>query len=179
MSFLELVRKRQSVRSYLPGSLPRVVIDRCLEAARLAPSACNSQPWQFIVVDEPQLRKKLAEKAFAGIYAINAFAKEAPVLVAVIREKSGYFAALGGLCRGLPFGLVDIGIACQHFVLQAQEDGIGTCWLGWFDEMAVKKTLGISRDKKVDILISMGYPAEDTTREKVRKPLGEMSAFNK
>jgi nitroreductase len=110
--------------------------------------------------------------------SINAFAKEAPVLVAVVREQSGYCAALGGFCRGVQFGLVDIGIASEHFVLQAAEDGVGTCWLGWFDEKGVKRILGIPRNKKVDMLISVGYPVSDTAREKVRKSLGAISTFN-
>lgn len=178
MTFLELARKRQSVRKYSPASVSREIINRCLEAARLAPSACNSQPWYFIVIDDPELKTKVAEKAFAGVYSMNAFANEAPVLVAVVRDKSGYFATLGGFCRGMQFGLVDIGIACEHFVLQAQEDGVGTCWLGWFDEKRVKNILGIAKNKKVDMIISMGYPAEDTLREKARKPLGDIGKFN-
>jgi nitroreductase len=178
MTFLELARKRQSVRSYSPASVLRPVIDRCLEAARLAPSACNSQPWHFIVVDDPALKTKLAQKAFSGVYSMNAFAAAAPVLVVVVRDRSGYFSALGGFCRGLQFGLVDIGIACEHFVLQAQEEGVGTCWLGWFDEHAVKKLLNIPKNRKADMMISMGYPADDTVREKARKPLSDISRFN-
>lgn len=179
MTFLELIKKRQSVRKYSTAPVSRQIINRCLEAARLAPSACNSQPWQFIVVDDPALKPKVADKAFGGVYSMNAFAKEAPVLVVVARDRSGYFAALGGFCRGMQFGLVDIGIACEHFVLQAQEDGVGTCWLGWFDEKGTKKILGIPKNKKVDMIISMGYPAEGTLREKIRKPLRDISTFNK
>ena len=191
--FLELVRTRRSVRKYADTPVPRAVLERCLEAARLAPSACNSQPWTFVVVDEPALRSRLAAAAFGGVHAINSFAAAAPVFVAVIRGRSTVAAAFGGALRGLQYNLIDVGIACEHFILQAAEEGVGTCWLGWFDESAVKRVLGLDRRDKVDILISMGYERErpdagaaggDLKRsivcnaEKKRKSLAEMSRFN-
>lgn len=179
MGFLELVKRRRSTRKYAARPVPREVIARCLEAAQLAPSACNSQPCNFIVVDEADLRKQLADAAFSGIYSMNAFAKSAPVLVIAVREGSRYFAALGGYWRGITFSLIDIAIACEHFVLQAEEEGVGTCWLGWFDEKAVKKILGIPPEKKADIMISVGYPEDTEERSKIRKPLTEISRFNR
>ena len=178
MTFLELVNKRCSVRKYDPSPVPREIIDRCLEAARLAPSACNSQPWRFVVVDDAALRRKLAEAAFSGVYSMNSFAKEAPVLVVAVRERSTRFAAFGALFRGLQYNLIDIGIACEHFILQAASEDVGTCWLGWFDEGAVKKVLGIEKGKKADIIISMGYPQKGTCPEKARMPLSEISGYN-
>ena len=178
MTFLELVNKRSSVRKYTAKPIPREVINRCLEAARLAPSACNAQPWSFIIVDDPVLRDKIAAAAFSGMYSMNSFARTAPAFVVVVRERSGQFAAIGGFFRGVRYNLIDIGIACEHFILQAAEDDVRTCWLGWFNERAVKKVLGIPKGKKADIMISMGYPEEDSARQKERKSLSEMSAFN-
>lgn len=177
MSFLDLVRKRQSERRYSGKPVPREVIERCLEAARLAPSACNSQPWTFIVADDPDLRARLAEAAFSGIYSMNRFASKAPVLVVVVTERSKYAARLGGQMRGVQYSLIDLGIACEHFILQAAEDGVGTCWLGWFNEKSVKQVLGLPRDAKVDVVISMGYPETDAFREKNRKPLEDMHRY--
>lgn len=177
MSFLELVKARRSVRKYAQKPVPREVIDKCLEASRLAPSACNSQPWYFIVIDNEQLKNTLADKAFAGVYAINAFAKKAPVIVAVVTERSKYIACVGGYARGVQYSLIDIGIACEHFILQAQEEGLGTCWLGWFDEKQVKKALGVSKDKKIDVMLSVGYPAMQERKEKIRKSLDEIRRF--
>ena len=179
MSFLELVGKRRSLRRYSAQPVARSIIDRCLEAARLAPSACNSQPWSFIIVDEPSLRERLAAVAFSGLYGMNAFAKAAPVLVAVIRERSSLAATTAGQIRGLSYNLIDLGIACEHFVLQAEEDGVGTCWLGWFDEKGVKRVLGLSRRVRLDLLISMGYPAEDMEPrpDPRRKTLDEIRAY--
>ena len=175
MSFLNLVRNRYSLRRYSPKAVPGESIERCLEAARLAPSACNSQPWRFIVVEEERLRTRLAERAFGGVYAMNAFAGKSPVLVVVVTERSRYAARLGGFLRGVQYSLIDIGIACEHFVLQAEEEGLGTCWLGWFNEKAVKRVLGLPRKTRVDIVISLGYAEEDEKQEKKRKSLGEMS----
>lgn len=178
MNFLELVSKRFSLRKYSSKKVDRELIEKCLEAARLAPSACNSQPWYFIVVDVEESKNKLADIAFSGVYSSNSFAKKAPVLVVVINEKSNYVAKVGGFLRGTQYSLIDIGIAVEHFVLQAQELGIGTCWLGWFNEKGVKKFLGIPKSKKVEAIISMGYPPEGTTpREKKRKSLDEIREY--
>ncbi|HAX62241.1 MAG TPA: NAD(P)H nitroreductase [Elusimicrobia bacterium] len=175
MNFLELVKKRQSVRKYSDKPVPKDALERCLEAARLAPSACNSQPWSFIVVASPELKNKVAEAAFSGIYSSNFFAKAAPVLVVVITEHSKFIASLGGYFRGTQYNLIDVGIAAEHFVLQAEEEGLGTCWLGFFNEKAVKKVLDIPKDKKADIIISVGYPVDGKIREKSRRPLKEIA----
>jgi len=177
MKFLELAKRRQSVRKYLSKPLPREIIDRCLEAARLAPSACNSQPWSFIVVDDEKIKNKIVAEAFSGIYALNTFTRTAACLVIAVTERSRYTACLGGYLKGVQYSLIDIGIACEHFILQAAEEGLGTCWLGWFDEKAVKKILDIPKNKKIDVIISAGYPADETIREKIRKPLNEIRRF--
>ena len=178
MAFLDLVRRRRSIRSYRPDPVPRPVLDVCLEAVRLAPSACNSQPWQFIVVDEPSLKASLAEAAFSGIYSMNAFAAQAPVLVAVVRESSKYTARLGGLFRGIPFNLMDIGISVEHFCLQATEAGLGTCWLGWFNEREVRRVLGLGRRTGIATMLSVGYPAYQPGSDSPRKPTTECRRYN-
>ena len=179
MKFLELVARRQSARKYQPGRrIPREVLDRCLEAARLAPSACNSQPWSFVVVDDPDQVRVLAEAACGHApYGMNKFAVEASALVAVVTEKMKLAARLGAQFRGVQYSLVDLGIAGEHLALQAAEDGIASCWLGWFDERAVKQALGIPRGKKVDLLFCLGYPADETVRPKHRKPLDEIRRY--
>lgn len=177
MSFLDLAGRRQSDRKYEPRPVPREAIDRCLEAARLAPSACNSQPWTFIVADRDPLRGQVAEAAFSGVYSMNAFARQAPVLIVAVTERSRYVARLGGQFRGVQYSLVDLGIACEHLCLQAAEEGLGTCWLGWFNEKAVKKVLGLPPATKLDIMISMGYPADPDAREKKRKSLDEIRRY--
>lgn len=178
MTFEELIHKRRSVRRYTGRPVSKEDLLKCLEAARLAPSACNSQPWHFIVIDEPVLKDRIADRIFSGIYSMNKFAKEAPVLVAVVSEKSKFLASFGGQVRDTRYCLVDIGIACEHLILQAQELGIGSCWIGWFDEKALKKELKVSRDKKIDMVIALGYPEEDKIVPKTRKVLDQISSFN-
>jgi nitroreductase len=168
-NIFDLINDRRSVRKYKPGKIPREIIDRCLEAARLAPSACNSQPWSFIVADKEPMRTKVAQAAFSGVYAMNKFAMPAPVLIAVLTERSKFMAALAGRFRGIQYSLVDIGIACAFLSLAAEAEGVGACLLGWFDERAVKNVLGLPGNVKIDIMISMGYSAEDKSVVKVRK----------
>ncbi len=177
MSFLDLVRRRQSERRYSPRAVPREVIERALEAARLAPSACNSQPWSFLVVEGGK-KDELAAAAFSGVYSMNAFAGKAPVLIVAVTERSRFAARLGGQFRGVQYSLIDLGIACEHLVLQAAEDGVGSCWLGWFNEKAAKAVLGLPRDAKVDVILSLGYAAEEKPRDKNRKPLEEIRRFH-
>ena len=119
---------------------------KCLEAARLAPSACNSQPWTFVVVDDPGLKGRLAETAFSGVFSMNGFVREAPVIIAVVSEKAKFLATVGNYVRDTRFYLIDMGIACEHLVLQAAELSIGSCWIGWFNEKAVKRILNIPFD---------------------------------
>jgi len=176
-NFLDLVKKRCSVRSYSDRSVSRDDIDTCLEAARLAPSACNSQPWSFIVVDNKEKKDTLADEAFSGLYSMCAFAKEAPVLVVVITERSSYAATLGSFLKGTQYNLIDIGISCEHFLLQAAELGLGTCWIGWFDEKKVKRYLGLPKGAHVDTIISLGYPRDESIPEKNRKTLDEIRKY--
>jgi nitroreductase len=177
MAFLELAGKRRSVRSYRSDPVPRELIDRCLEAARLAPSACNSQPWSFLVIDAPAIRREFVEAAYSGLHSMNSFAKEAPVHIAVIREKAKAAARWGGFVKGVDFTLIDIGMACEHLLLQAAEEGIGSCIMGWFDQRSVKKVLGLPGSARVDLLICLGYPKENGPAPKKRKTLEEIRRY--
>jgi nitroreductase len=179
MSFIDLANKRYSVRNYKDTLVPKEQLERCIEAARLAPSACNSQPWKFIIVDEPQLRSQLAKAAFEGLLDFNHFAFNAPVLVLIVSQKQKMSAKLGGIIKSRDFHLMDIGIAAEHFCLQAAELGLGTCMLGWFNQKKVKKTLSIPRLKRVELIISVGFAADETTPAKKRKPINEILNYNK
>jgi len=179
MALLDLLKHRKSIRDFLDRPVERKKIMMCLEAARLAPSACNSQPWKFIVVDDRQLKDKLGDAAFRGIYSMNSFCKMAPVMVVVVSEKSKFLARIGGMFRGTKYYLIDIGVAIEHFVLQAEDLGLGTCWIGWFNERAVKSVLEIPHRKKIDILIALGYYDREKTRsEYSRDPIDKIASFN-
>ncbi len=177
MGFLDLVKKRHTTRSFLPDPVEREKIERCLEAARLAPSACNGQPWRFIVVESQPLKDKLAEKAFSAPHKMNSFAVKAPVIVAVVTLPTKAAASFAGFFRRLSYPLIDIGLACEHFVLQATEEGLGTCWIGWFNERAVKDSLSLDRLERVHILLAVGYSEREPRLSGKRKNLEEMSEF--
>ncbi|UCG55194.1 MAG: nitroreductase family protein [Dehalococcoidia bacterium] len=179
MALLDIIKHRKSVRHFLDKSVERDKILLCLEAARLAPSACNSQPWKFIVVDDIELKDELCRAAFGGVYSMMSFARKAPLIVAVVSEKAKFLERIGGLLRDTRFYLIDIGIATEHFVLQAEELGLSTCWIGWFNEEAVKSILKIPRDRRLDVLIAVGYCDDiKQARPHVRDSLEEVTAFN-
>jgi nitroreductase len=178
-SFLDMVRHRQSVRAYSAEPLKRECLERCLEAARLAPSACNAQPWKFIVVDNNELKNALADATQDRFIPMNHFTKQAPVHIVVVREKANLTSNLGQIIKNKEYPLIDIGIAVEHLCLQAIEEGLGTCIIGWFNEKKVKKLLGIPSNKRAELIITIGHPAVDEIREKRRKTLEEISAFNK
>jgi len=175
--FLELVSKRRSIRKYKPLPVEREKLLLCLEAARLAPSACNAQPCRFIVVDEPGLKEKISRAAFSGIYSACKFAQGAPALALVVSERGKLSAWLGNRVQSTDFRLVDIGIAAEHFVLAAAEQGLGTCWLGWFNAKAAARALGLGPGHRVKIMLSIGYPDEDPAPRK-RKNMKEFSILN-
>lgn len=176
MTFLDLASRRQSDRGYSDRPVDRAQIERCLEAARLAPSACNSQPWFFVVVDEPQLRLSVAEKLQDMV--MNRFVASAPVLVAVVAEPPSLVPRLAGLLKDKPYYLMDIGMAVEHLCLQATDEGLGSCILGWFDEQGVKSLLGIPRGKRVPLVICLGHPLDPSTRPKVRKGTEDIRSYN-
>jgi nitroreductase len=177
-NFLELAKSRQSVRSYSDKPVETDKIERCLEAARLAPSACNAQAWKFIVVNNTELKNALADAAEDRILSMNHFTKQAPVHIVVVREKPNITSKLGGIVRNKTYTLIDLGIATEHFCLQAVSEGLGTCILGWFNEKKVKELLNIPGNKRAELIITLGYPGTDEIREKKRKKLEEIYSYN-
>lgn len=176
MEFSELIQKRQSDRKYKDEPVRREDIVKCLEAARLAPSACNSQPWKFVVVEDKAVLKEMSEAAIG--LGMNKFTAGVPVMVAVVQESMNLEAKAGALVKSKDYSMIDLGIAVENFCLQAAELGLGTCIIGWFDEKRVKKLLGVPRSRRIQVLISLGHP-DAPTRNKVRKPLEDMSSWGK
>ena len=178
MNFLNLVKKRQSTRRYLDRPVERDKIEKCIEAARLAPSATNTQPWKFIVVDNPELREKVARKTFNQIVSFNRFSLQVPVLIVITSNRMNFSNKITQTLKNRELTPIDIGIAAEHICLQAAEEGLGTCFMGWFDEKGVKKLLNIPASKRVELIIAMGYPASDIIRTKTRKKLHEIMTYN-
>jgi len=178
MSFLELARSRRSVRSFSEKALKREDLELCVEAARHAPSACNSQPWKFIIIDDPGLKNKAGEECFGRPAGFNNFACSAPALIALVAEPVKFTSWAGGKAMGTDFRRIDLGIACSHFVLQARELGIGTCILGWFDEKKLRRLLSVPRGKKIELVIAAGYPRRPASGDKHLKEKEEILSCN-
>lgn len=167
-TFMDVVRSRASVRNYDPRPVPLDAILSAVEAAHLAPSAQNTQPWRFVVVRDPASLERLGRAAFSGIHFPSRFAARAPVIVALCASRARLIQVRA------PYQL-DCGIAGEHLVLRAAELGLATCWIGWFNKRLTRKALGAPPLVDVVALISMGYPAAPVTqRRRVRRPLSSM-----
>ncbi len=177
MTFLELALSRQSDRSFDPDRrVESEKLERMLEAARMAPSACNAQPWKFVVVTDPELARKVG-RATAGL-GMNKFAREAPVHILVVEESANITSLLGGKLKDKHFPLIDLGIAASHLSLAAEDEGLGSCILGWFDEKEIKELTGIPSSRRLLLDVVIGYPLKDK-RRKIRKPKEKVISYNK
>lgn len=175
---LELIMSRQSDRSYSERAVEKEKLERILEAGRMAPSACNAQPWKFILVDDADLIDQLASAASAKLLGMNSFVGQAPVQIIIIREKANMSSRVGSTVKNKDYSLIDIGIASENICLQARAEGLGSCMIGWFDERMVRKILHIPPSKRVELIITIGYPGKEL-REKRRKLKKETISFNR
>ena len=178
--FLKLCRRRKSVRRFADRPVEREKIELCLEAARRAPSADNLQPWRFVVFDDPEGKQRITDTVFRGIYAISRRFAAAPVIVSLLIKENLLVNRVAGVVQGTQWQLVDAGIGGEHFVLAAAEQGLGTCWIGWYDGRALLRYLGLrGKGYKPTALIALGYPAADVSdNERPRKPLSDIVSWN-
>lgn len=178
MDFFTLINKRESVRGYLDKQVEREKIIKIIEAARVAPSACNAQPWKFIVVNDKEITREVAKNLYEPMIGLNKFALTAPVFIVVVGEKRNLTSKMGELIKKKDYTSIDIGIASEHICLAATELGLGTCMMGWFKEKEIKKLLNINKNKEIHLVISLGYYDDKEPRNKVRKPIDEILSFN-
>jgi nitroreductase len=175
---LEIITGRQSDRKYDSRPVEQEKLNRIIEAARMSPSANNAQPWKFIVVTDPDLVRKIAGASTAKLLGMNSFVAQAPVQIIVVREKAGIQTSTASFVKRRDYSLIDIGIASENICLQAESEGLGSCMIGWFDEKSLKKHLGIPASKRVELIITLGYPL-GSKREKRRKPPEITVSYNK
>ena len=164
MTVFEAIRLRCSVRNFLDTPIEEDVLMSVLEAGRLAPSAKNRQEWRFIVVRDSEVRKRIGEAANG-----QSFVGEAPVVLVACGVVDGCVMSCGQ-----PSYPIDVAIALDHISLAAVEVGLGTCWIGAFNEDRVKKILGIPEEIRVVDLMPIGYPAVETVKEKNRLPFNKI-----
>jgi nitroreductase len=190
MNVMEAIKRRRSVRNYKPDPIPDEVLERLLNALRLAPSGRNAQAWKFIVVRDADTRRRLAAAcSFQRRPEGQPFVADAPVVVVACGSEAdaacgyrkdgelyityGREAPREGITDRWSCLPVDLAIAMDHLSLAAMEKGLGTCWVAGLDELKVKKLLGIPADMRAPLLMPVGYPAA-WPEARPRKPLGEV-----
>jgi nitroreductase len=164
MELMDVIRTRKSVRAYLDKPVDDPTLARVMEAARLAPSANNKQEWRFVAVRDRAMRERIAQEA-----AKDAFIAQAAIILACCAETDQRVMSCGQLAY-----TVDVAIAMDHLSLAAVAEGLGTCWIGGFDERVVKELLGIPDGIRVVELMPLGWPADPAPVEKRRQPLEKM-----
>lgn len=176
MTFMELINKRTSCRKFESAPVPKELILECLEAARLSPSYHNIQPWDFIVIDDPEKKSQVADILADPESKINRFTHDAALFVAVTTE----VLPIPGFedKRTYTYSEFDCALATYSFCLAATEKGLGTCMIGWYDQDKLKECLAVSGKKSVPIIVAVGYPVYKEPRPKVRRPLDQMVYYN-
>lgn len=171
MNFLEIAQMRQSCRSYdETRTVEQEKLNAILEAARLAPSACNGQPYHLTVCRGEKAKQVAAATKGMGI---NGFADQAPVLLVISEAPYVKTAALGAKLKGIDYRSIDIGIVAAYITAEATVQGLGSCILGWIDENKIRAICDI--DSKIHLVITLGYAKEgDKLRPKKRKALSEL-----
>lgn len=167
MDVFTAIEKRRSIRKYLPKDVEEEKLRRIFEAARLAPSAKNRQEWRFIVVKDKKKKEEIVQSASPH----QPFMLTAPVIIVAYTTQNDYVMK----CK-VPAHYIDIAIALTHIHLQAVEEGLGTCWIGSFDQDKVKEVLGLPREAEVVQLMTLGYPAEEPP-QRPRLSLEEIVKF--
>ena len=177
-TFLELAQNRQSDRSYTDQPVENEKLERILEAARIAPSACNAQPWKIIVVSNAEKRMQVADATANKLLAMNHFTKQAPLQLVILEENANFTSTVGSWVTEKHYPHLDLGILASHITLAAADEGLGSCIIGWCDEKKVRKALDIPKNKRVMLVILLGYSAQPL-RNKKRKTKEEVISYNK
>ncbi len=173
--FLDLSLRRQSCRNFADRPVEHEKLVRCVEAARLAPSGCNAQPWSFVVVEKAETVSEVAK--CTQQLGLNTYISGARAFFIVLEEHAKLMPQLKCIIDSQYFALGDIGAATAYICLEAESQGIGTCVLGIYDREKIRLLLNIPQEKQIRALIAAGYPADGTVRKKERKPLEEIVRF--
>ncbi len=175
MDFDRLIRMRESCRTFSAVPVEREKLENMIEAARLAPSACNGQPWRFYCVTDPEDVSACAE--CTQTMGMNRFASGAQAFIVLCEEKQVNTETIGAGLSGRDYVSVDIGIAASYLTLSAAEQGLGTCIIGWFSAKKLSSLLELPAGRKPRLVIAVGYPANPVPREKRRKDVKDLAVF--
>lgn len=175
MDVYEAMRNRRSVRSYAVTPVPIEVRERLQQAMRAAPSACNFQPWRFIFVTEAELRRRVAQAANDQFWMADA-----PLIVVACGLPQQAYKHMGGDTNSVD---IDVAIALDHLTLAAVAEGLGTCWIGAFDQQRIKRILDVPPTARVIALTPLGYPTAPDLNRPVedggRKPAAELFSIDR
>lgn len=165
----EAIMRRRSVRSFEDKEVPREKLEEIMDSVRMAPSAKNKQDWKFIIVTDDEKKEELYRSANK-----QGFVKQASAVIAGITTDPGY-----RMSCGVPSGIVDLAIALDHLTLKATEEGLGTCWIGAFDQEKAKEVLGVPEEHEIIALMPIGYPKTPLEeKSKRRAKLEEIISYN-
>ena len=173
--YIELAAKRQSCRGFSDKPVEREKLLKCVEAARLTPSACNSQPWRVLVVTDPAVREEVAKSTQQ--LGLNAYTEKAQAFFVVLETYAKLMPKIASLSDSQIFAKGDLGAFTYSLTLQAEAQGLGTCILGLFDRPKLLELLKIPAGQSVFLVVAVGYPESDVVRAKARKPIEEIHAF--
>lgn len=173
--FIELCKKRQTCRGFSDQPVEHEKLASCIEAARLAPSGCNAQPWSFVVVESPEKVAAVAKCAMQ--LGANPYAAGAKAFVIVVEEHAKLMPAIAKVVESQYFAKGDLGAAVAYLCLESEAQGLGNLQIGIFDRDGIREIAGISMDKPIAALLAFGYPADAALRAKARKPINEVVQY--
>ena len=175
-NYLDLVKRRESCRNFDPNRpVEKEKLALCAEAAWLAPSACNSQPWKYLIVTNPDYVQKL--RPLMQEFGMNKFVNQCPAFVVVLEEPTRLKVSVTSKFKDQDFAPIDVGLSTSQFCYEATEQGLSTCIIGWHNEPKIKELFNIDKVSRVRLVLCVGYAATEELRKKQRKPIDEVVKY--
>jgi len=174
--YFDLIKRRESCRNFDPNrAVEKEKLQRCAEAAWLAPSACNGQPWKYLIVTNTDLAEKL--RPLMMELNMNKFVKNCPAFAVVLQESTIMKVSLSQKFKGQDFAPIDVAFSASQFCYAATEQGLSTCIIGWHNEQKIRELFDLPKSTRVRLILAVGYAATDKLREKQRKPIDDVIKY--
>ena len=174
--YFDLIARRESCRNFDPNRpVEHEKLQRCAEAAWIAPSACNGQPWKYLIVTNTDLNEKL--RPLMMELGMNKFVKNCPAFAVVLEENTILKVSLSQKFKDQDFAPIDVAFSASQFCYAATEQGLSTCIIGWHNEQKIRELFGLPKSTRVRLILAVGYAANDTLRKKQRKPIEDVIKF--
>ena len=174
--YFDLIARRESCRNFDPNRpVEKEKLQRCAEAAWIAPSACNGQPWKYLIVTNPELNEKL--RPLMMELGMNKFVKNCPAFAVVLEEATVLKVSLSQKFKDQDFAPIDVAFSASQFCYAATEQGLSTCIIGWHNEQKIRELFGLPKTTRVRLILAIGYAADETLRKKQRKPIDDVIRF--